>query len=155
RMTVDTGSRSSITVHSPFAREHDLAARYHAAPERVTGWGVGGAALGRPVRLGSLRIGEVEIKDVAGELFTGDKGASASPDIGANLGGGVLSRFTVAFDYEAKRMYLSPAVGAGKVDAFDRSGLWLMRDGDAVKIAAVAPGSAGAAAGLAAEDRIL
>lgn len=30
-----------------------------------------------------------------------------------------------------------------------------MRDGDAVRIAAIAPGSAGAAAGLAVDDRIL
>ncbi len=30
---VDTGSRSSLTMHSPFVREHKLVATYHASPE--------------------------------------------------------------------------------------------------------------------------
>jgi hypothetical protein len=50
RLSIDTGSRASLTMHSPFVREHDLVKRYRAAPEAVTGWGVGGPARGRPVR---------------------------------------------------------------------------------------------------------
>ena len=154
RMSVDTGSRASLTMHSPFVREHDLAARYHAAPEAVLGWGAGGASRGRPARFGTLKLGDSDIAGVAGDLYTGDKGSFANPDLSGNLGGGVLRRFTVAFDYSAKRMYLAPNANFAKPDAFDRSGLFLLGDGDALVIADVAPDSAAARAGLQAKDRV-
>ncbi len=155
RISVDTGSRVSLTLHSPFAREHGLVAGYHAAPDAVTGWGVGGPSRGRPARFGSLQLGALAIDAIAGDIYTGDKGAFASPDISANLGGGVLKRFTVAFDYTNRTMYLAPNANFGKPDVFDRSGLWLLGDGDALAVADVAPDSAAAHAGLRADDRIM
>ena len=155
RISVDTGSRASLTLHSPFVREHDLVARYHAAPEAVVGWGVGGPSRGLPARYGVLRLGDREIRGIAGDLYTGDKGSFANPDLAGNLGGGVLRRFTVAFDYANKKMYLAPNADFGKPDPFDRSGLFLLGDGEALLIADVAPESAAARAGLHAQDRVI
>ena len=155
RISVDTGSRSSLTLHAPFVREHDLVKRYDAAPERVTGWGVGGPSKGRPARLGALELGDLAIKDIAGDLYTGDKGAFANPDLSANLGGGVLRRFRVSFDYDARKMYLAPNADFDRPDPFDRSGMWVLGDGDALKVAAIAPKGAAEKTGLKAGDRIL
>ncbi len=155
RITIDTGSRSSLTLHSPFVRANNLDQAYRAAPESVTGWGIGGAVRGRVARLPMLQIGDQRIVGIAGELFTGDKGAFANPDISANLGSGVLRRFTVAFDYDNKKMYLVPNAEVAKPDAFDRSGLWLLRDGDVLRITDVVPDSAAARAGLRVDDRIV
>jgi predicted aspartyl protease len=155
RISVDTGSRSSLTLHSPFVRDHDLAKRYGAAPETVTGWGVGGPSRARPARLGTLQLGDLAIKDIAGDLTTGNKGAFANPDLSANLGGGVLKRFTVTFDYDARKMYLVPNADFDKPDTFDRSGAWIVSDRDALKVVAVAPQGAGEKAGLKVGDRIL
>lgn len=155
RVAVDTGSRASLSMHSPFVREHGLVARYHAAPEAVVGWGVGGPSRGRPARFGTLKLGDQEIRGVAGDLYVGDKGAFSNPDMSGNLGGGVLRRFTVAFDYGAKRMYLAPNADFAKADSFDRSGLFLLGDGDALLVADVAPDSAAERAGLKAKDRIV
>ncbi|HEV7490743.1 MAG TPA: aspartyl protease family protein [Rhodanobacteraceae bacterium] len=156
RISVDTGSRASLTMHSPFVREHDLVARYHAASEAVVGWGVGGPSRGRPARYGTLRLGDSDsdITGIAGDLYTGDKGSFANPDLAGNLGGGVLHRFTVAFDYANKKMYLAPNADFGKPDAFDRSGLFLFGDGDALLVADVAPESAAARAGVRVQDRV-
>ena len=154
RLSIDTGSRVSLTLHSPYVREHGLVAKYAAAPEAVVGWGVGGPSRGRPARFGTLRLGDLAIGGIAGDLFTGDKGAFASPDLAGNIGGGVLKRFTVAFDYEAKRMYLAPNAHFAKQDEFDRSGLWLVAEGDALHVADVAADSAAARAGLRVDDRI-
>ena len=154
RLVVDTGSRASLSFHSPFVREHDLVRRLEAAPEAVGGWGVGGPSYTRAARLGKLELGNLAIGNVAADLFTGDKGAFASPDAGGNLGGGVLRRFTVSFDYEHKRMYLEPNAHFAEPENFDRSGLWLLADGAALKIAAVAPQSAAERAGLKADQRI-
>jgi predicted aspartyl protease len=156
RITVDTGSRSSLTLHGPFVKQHGLVERYGAASETVVGWGVGGPSRGRPARLGTLTLGDVAVKGIAGDLFTGTKGSFANPDHSGNLGGGVLRRFTVAFDYDAKKMYLAPNQDFGRPDAYDRSGLFLFEDedGKALRVMAVAAGSAGERAGLAADDRI-
>jgi len=155
RISIDTGSRTSLTLHAPYVHANGLVAKYAAAPEAVTGWGVGGGVRCRPARFGTLTIGGVAIRGIAGELFTGDKGSFANPDLSANLGGGVLRRFTVAFDYAASRMYLLANSAAPSTDAFDRSGLWLLRDGDALAVADVAADSAAAAAGLRSGDRIV
>jgi len=155
RMSVDTGSRSSLTMHSPFVREQKLVEKYHAAPDAVIGWGVGGPSFGRPARFGTLKLGDLEIAGIAGDLFTGDKGSFANPDLAGNLGGGVFKRFTVAFDYANKRLYFAPNASYGKPDAFDRSGLFLLADDDALIAADVAAESAAAKAGFAAEDRIV
>jgi predicted aspartyl protease len=154
RLSVDTGSRSSLTLHSPFVRSNDLVGRYAAAPETITGWGVGGPARGRPARLGTLTLGEVAIRDIAGDFYLGDKGVFASPDLSGNLGGGVLRRFTVAFDYDSRRMYLVPNRHFAEPDAFDRSGMWLFRDGGALKVMDIARGGPAEKAGLKTDDRI-
>ncbi|HEY6942539.1 aspartyl protease family protein [Dokdonella sp.] len=154
RISIDTGSRASLTLHAPFVREHGLVAKYDAAPESVVGWGVGGPSRGRPARFGTLQLGDLAVTGVAGDLFVGDKGAFASPDLSANLGGGVLKRYVVAFDYEAKKMYLAPTASSAGVDAFDRSGLWLLGAGDALEVADVAKDGAAERAGLRVGDRI-
>ncbi|HZW73469.1 MAG TPA: PDZ domain-containing protein, partial [Caldimonas sp.] len=155
RITIDTGSRSSLTLHSPFVRANDLVARYHAAAESVIGWGIGGAVRGRVARLPTLVIGDQHVDGIAGDLFTGDKGSYANPDLSGNLGSGVLRRFTVAFDYAGKKMYLAPNAEFGKPDAFDRSGLWLLRDGDKLQVTDVVAGTAADRAGLRVSDRIV
>jgi hypothetical protein len=155
RMSVDTGSRSSLTLHAPFVREHALIERYRGGPETVLGWGVGGPSRERPARFGTLELGGLAIVGIAGELFTGDKGSFANPDLGGNLGGGVLRRFTVGFDYANRKMYLAPNAQFAQADAFDRSGLWLLADAAALRVTDIAPGSAAAQAGLKNEDRIM
>jgi hypothetical protein len=155
RMSVDTGSRSSLTMHSPFVREHKLVEKYHASPEAVIGWGVGGPSRGQPARFGTLVLGDLKIPGIAGDLYTGDKGSFANPDLSGNLGGGVFTRFTVAFDYANKRLYFAPNASYGKPDAFDRSGFFLIADQDALVVADVARESAAAKAGFATNDRIV
>lgn len=155
RLSIDTGSRVALTLHSPFVAEHDAATRYRAAPEAVMGWGVGGPSRGRPARFGTLRLGDLAIDGIAGDLYTGSKGAFASADISGNLGGGVLRRFTLAFDYPNRRLYLAPNARFGRADDYDRSGLFLFADGDALKVVDVAAASAGERAGLKPDDRIV
>jgi hypothetical protein len=115
---------------------------------------VGGPTRSRAARFGTLTIGTLVIPGVAGDLYTADKGAFASPDVDGNLGGGVLRRFTVAFDYGARRMYLAPNAGWNQPDAFDRSGLFFLRDPAGLRIVDVEAASAAHRAGLRAADVI-
>jgi predicted aspartyl protease len=154
RLIVDTGSRGSLVMTAAFVHAHDLTSQYGASPEAVTGWGVNGGSRGRPARFGTLRLGGLDIDGIAGDLFIGDKGALANPDWSGDLGGGVLHRFTLAFDYPNKKIYFAPNAEIGKPYAFDRSGLWLLVDGDALKVVDIAKDSAAEHAGLHVADRI-
>src|SRR5262249_36905003 len=149
RFSIDTGARNSLTVTAPFVKAHDLVAKYKPKFETVTGWGVGGEVRSSPVRFGEIDVGAAKVKDVAGDLFTGDKGAMADPDTGGNLGGGVLARFVVTFDYGAHVMYLEPAASPPPRDVYDRSGMFVLGDGDALKVVAITAGGPAEKAKLA------
>ena len=49
----------------------------------------------------------------------------------------------------------TPGPAADAPDPYDRSGLFLIRAGDALRVVSVAPGSAAAKLGIAADDRVL
>jgi hypothetical protein len=152
RMWIDTGSRVSLTTMAKFTRDHDLVAKYKPPFETVTGWGIGGSTTSAPVRFHEVRIGGATVHDVVGDLFTGDKGSFADPDAAGNIGGGILRRFVVTFDYAAKVMYLEPR--GDDRDVYDRSGLFVRRDGSALRVIAVAPRTPATVAGIAADDTI-
>jgi predicted aspartyl protease len=154
RFWIDTGSRVSLTTMSKFTRDHGLVDKYRPRFETVTGWGIGGATRTSPVRFGEIELGGVVVRDVVGDLFTGDRGAFTDPTTAGNVGGGLLRRFAVTFDYAGKVMYLEAAAQPAPRDTFDRAGMFLRRDGDALAVVAVVPGGPAAAAGLTAGDRI-
>lgn len=154
KLSIDTGSRASLSFHSPFVREHGLVDHYGARFETVTGWGVGGPLSSWPVRVGQVRLGSAGVRDVVADLATVETGAFANPDISANVGSGLLRRFVVDFDYRARRMYLVPGRDHDAPDHYDRAGLWLMRDGDVLRVGAVTVDGPAAAAGLRDDDRI-
>ncbi|MGE8221615.1 MAG: aspartyl protease family protein [Stenotrophomonas sp.] len=155
RLWLDTGSRNSLSLSSPFVLTHHLLEKYRASEEAVLGWGIGGPGRAQPARLGVLGMGSIKVSGLVGDLSTTDKGALALADYGAILGGGVLRRFSMGIDYDAKRLYLVPNAESKQPDAFDRSGLWLQAEDAALRVADVAPTSAGARAGLRRDDRIV
>jgi hypothetical protein len=126
---VDTGSRAALSLFAPFAKAHNLYSRYEATNKATVGWGVGGSAKGRVARGGKLAIGKVSFKNPVVELSTSQKGALARKQIAGNIGDEILKRFTVTFDYAHRRMYLKPNENYGKPMNYDRSGMWINRQG--------------------------
>lgn len=152
--SVDTGSRSALDLHRPFVERHNLAARYCPCVETITGWGVGGPVRGRSARVARFEIGELTVNDVGVELSLQESGAYADSNLAGNIGGALLKRFNVTFDYSRNEMILEPHERSHVPDNFDKSGLWINRSGDELVVAAVVPGSAADGAGLREGDRI-
>jgi membrane-associated protease RseP (regulator of RpoE activity) len=90
---------------------------------------------------------------VATELSTQETGAFTNRYLAGNVGGGVLERFTVTFDYPRRVMILEP--NGREADPPDRSGMWLNAFDRAFRVEAVTPGGPAADAGLAVGDRVL
>ena len=155
RFGIDTGARTALMLTRPFAEKNDLRARAPNGVEALTGWGVGGPSRGYVFRGGDLTLGDVSIRAPLTQYSTDKGGAGGAEAFPNNVGGGVLKRFVVTFDYDHATMYLKPIAGAiADLDRFDRSGIWLNLDGDAFKIVDVAKGTPAAAAGLKVGDRI-
>jgi Aspartyl protease/PDZ domain len=156
RFDIDTGSRSELDVTSPFVAAHRLRDHFSKGALAVSGWGVGGPARSYVVRMPSLAIGSVTIRDDVVGLSEAHGGSLSDPNYDGNVGSALLKQFVVTFDYGHQMMYLKriqpvpPDVGT-----FDRSGLWINAHGQGYEVMDVAPGSAAAQAGLRNGDLII
>lgn len=154
RLSIDTGSRASASVTGPFARKHELERVLAPRFSAVTGWGVGGGVRSSPVRIAELRLGPAVLQHVLGDLFLGERGALNDSRFDINIGGGILRRFAVTFDYVGRVMYLVPGPEHGARDGYDRSGLFLRRRGELLEVVAVTPGGPAELGGVRAGDLV-
>lgn len=156
RFNIDTGSRSDVTMTSPFVARAELTRRYPDGITITDGWGVGGPAKSRVIRAGSLALGSVVVpKPIAG-LSTATRGAFADTNYDGNVGSGLLKRFVATFDYGQSLLYLKPvAEPDADTGRFDRIGMWLNRGKAGHEVMDVAPSSPAGAAGLRVGDTIL
>ncbi len=152
---IDTGARGSLTLGAPFSAANDLAARYHATPETITGAGVGGPSRGQLARAGVLKLGDVEVAKPVTVLSTAQAGAFADPSLAGNVGYGVLSHFDLVFDYRNEVIWFEKNSRYAMPDVHDRAGLWVERDAKGFKVVDVLAGAAGAKAGVKAGDVIV
>jgi hypothetical protein len=155
KFDIDTGSRGSLTILAPFAEKHDLKTRYRAGLEAVTGWGVGGPARGLVTRAAVLRLGGVEIRNLVAELSLQRKGAFVDAYTAGNVGGGVLKRFNIVFDYSGKRLIFERNSNDALTDDYDKAGLWINSDKNVFQVMDVVAGGPAAEAGLKLGDAIL
>jgi hypothetical protein len=152
---IDTGSRAELTLTKPFAEKHGLRASHPKGIDAVDGWGVGGPSTGYVTRGKSMTLGPVTIEGIVTALASQDKGAFSGSDYSGNVGGGILKRFIVTFDYDHQVMYLKSLPGPIKdTGTFDRSGMWINETDNGFRIADVTKGGPAEAAGLKVDDVI-
>lgn len=153
RFNIDTGSRSDVTMTSPYVRQENLKAVYPYGIEATEGWGVGGPARAYLVRARSMKLGPVEVPGPIVGLSTAKKGAMADVNYDGNVGSGALKRFIVTFDYPRRTMFLKPATRLDPdTGHFDRTGMWINLADKGLQIMDVAQGSPAEQAGLKVGD---
>jgi len=156
KLDIDTGARSELTITKPFAEANALRASHPKGVDAVDGWGTGGPSTGYVTRIRNMTIGDVNIGPVVGRLADQSKGAFAGADYSANVGGGILKRFIVTFDYGHQVMYLKPLpLPVADSGSFDRAGLWLNRSGTGLSIASITKGAPADQAGLMEGDLVV
>lgn len=155
KFDIDTGSRASLDLLVPFVEKNNLKARYAPKFEATTGYGVGGPARSLVTRASMLKLGSVEVSNIVTELSTQTKGAFTDPYVAGNVGGGVLKRFNITFDYGKQQLVFERNANDAKPDVFDRSGMWLNVSGDAFEVMDVVPGGPASQAGLKVGDQLI
>jgi hypothetical protein len=157
RMLVDLGASHALLVETsnhPGIR----------VPEKhistSIGKGLGGDIKGDICRIRSLSMGGFHFRDVicsmTNEYYPADSGQTVRRD--GTIGGDILSRFRVIFDYGNERLLLKPNNGYRKPFELDMSGLIISAEGDDINdftIVDVMKDSPAASAGLKAGDVII
>ena len=127
---VDTGARTTLTLGDRFAQRSGLTADSGGAVRVL----VGGGSLVREARMAVRRAAAA---DFAGQSFTHpvitvseDKtGILAAPEFDGVVGGELLRRFRVVFDYSRSVMFLTPTADALAPFEYDMSGTFVSGDG--------------------------
>ncbi|WP_114238788.1 PDZ domain-containing protein [Dyella sp. C9] len=131
RLLIDLGAKADLLVAEPFVREHRLLARVGPTVVEPLGAGVGGETRYAFTRLAGLKVGNgVEGTDLIAGLSV--NGTLRGGGYDALLGAGFLQRYRVIVDYPHRTIVLEPREPA-PVEGFDRSGAFLVANGEGLQ----------------------
>jgi hypothetical protein len=109
RFIVDVGSNSGLSLAKPFIDKHKLRDRTGPLVHPPSHGGVGGFTVVELGKISALRIGAAEMKNMEVVLHGETAGMLGRSDAADGLiGGEILRRYIVYFDYEGRRMILEP-----------------------------------------------
>ncbi len=125
RFMVDTGSSGALILTPEFAAREQVAEAM-GRTIATEGRGVGGDVSLRIGGIQGLRLGGLTLERPIAALVNESAGRVAVPGSAGNIGGLVLRRFRVIFDYPRRRLILEPNATFGEPFEYDMSGLALM-----------------------------
>ncbi len=152
---LDTGSRVSLSLMTPFVDANKLVAKYGAKLSGVDGWGVGGASHAWFVRARHFTFGGVTVDDPVVGLSQQHSGALSDIYTAGNVGAGILKRFNITWDYPHNQIFFEKNANYASPDVFDRAGLWVNLGEKGFDVVDVYDGAPAAEAGLKTGDTIL
>jgi hypothetical protein len=152
---IDTGDRSSLTLFGPFAAQHHMYGRFGGVQDVLTGFGVGGPVYGDVFTLPQLDILGASLTNITTRASRQSGGAFASKIAAASIGGGLLRRFNVVYDYPHHTLYVWKSADYALADGYDRGGLWISVRGDRAYVASLLPSGPASRAGLHQGDDIM
>jgi len=151
---VNTALESSVRISEAYARSHRLSmSRVKTIPVAAENSGGESLVIGR---LKQFEIGPFAIPAPLGEFEAG-KPEWNDPKIAGEIGGGILRRFGVVFDYTRQQMFLDPNSQFRDDESEDMSGISLIATGPGLKrfvVSQVRSGTPGAEAGIQKGDVI-
>ncbi len=127
---VDMGAgRFTVILNTPLVESHNLLAAPQKTIKEPGAKGVGGDVKLLVGRLPRLQLGSFTLTDPVVHFAQDRKGAFASSEFSGVIGGELLRRFKVVFDYAHKRMILEPNAGLAEPFEYDMSGVRLSFEG--------------------------
>jgi len=89
--------------------------------------------MGQVFRVDGLQLGSLNVEKPVARVPLNSRGYFALADVDGNIGGEILRRFRVIFDYTRMRMILEPAANFDDPFDIDMSGLCLTASGPAFR----------------------
>jgi hypothetical protein len=156
KFVIDTGASTNLML-APGPVESEGVEASLGKTMSVRSRGVGGATEVRLARVARLELGGFSLEQPIAALHPAGSGRISAEGTVGNIGGGILSRFKVIFDYPRRRMILEAGPDIGLPFEADMSGLGLSSippDYRRVTVARVLDGSPALEAGIRAGDEI-
>jgi membrane-associated protease RseP (regulator of RpoE activity) len=156
RFTIDTGAGGTV-ITTPLVKANDLLKTVTdkiPSPSHGVGGGESNDIVGR---VESITLGPYKLRQPLVALSRDTTGSLTMEDIGINVGGNILRRFTVIIDYPRRRVILEPNSHFADPFLADASGLVLKAEGSDFKtvvVQGVVSNSPAAKAGLQEHDEI-
>lgn len=129
---VNTALDASLVISDRFAQAHRISSSHMKtipAMDRELGGGEGGVF----GRLGEFRIGPYRIERPIADFAPGNLPVGNDPRIAGEIGGGMLRRFHVVFDYARQQLILAPNGDFRFDDEEDMSGISIIAGGPGLK----------------------
>jgi predicted aspartyl protease len=104
RFMIDTGFALSLFLNSPFVQENKLLDNTQG--QDFSNCGIGGEAKAIKDKVGALELGSFKFNNLTAIFSLARSGINAASDVEGLIGGEILSRFKVIFDYSRQRMIL-------------------------------------------------
>jgi predicted aspartyl protease len=155
KFVLDTGSNLPLILLDSFVRENRFAESL-TKTLKVTGRGVGGDVSMPVGRTGRLLLGSYSLENPVTSFP--QSGWFAHDGAAGNIGGAILRRFKVTFDYSRSRMFLEPNRRYSEPFEYDMSGLQFITESPSFKsitILRVLSDSPAAEAGLRQGDELV
>lgn len=134
-LAIDQGTYSALRLYKPFVEKHDLLALAHPIP--AFAFGLGGEFAEAQGRVQALHIGQLNIAQPVAGYSEASAGATAASTYDGTIGGEILRRFKVIFEYSYSRVVLEPNASYEDPYLGDTSGLILTATGSALDVIAV------------------
>lgn len=153
-LDLGTGGFGSVLTQ-PFADRNAESLSAGPVLDRAIGAGVGGSLHARVTMLGSLRVGDLRVPNPIVALPDDGRGFFGVSWADGTLGAPILRRTRLILDYAHAHVIMEPVEPMDAPFSYNASGVSLRANGpdlEAVVIDGVAPGSAGANAGLVAGE---
>lgn len=150
---IDTGSGASMILLKPFWSAH-----FRPSTTRVygsLGVGVGGSQNAWFAPVTSFRWAGCTFPRLIFDFADANQGDLATASVAGYIGGRLLARFTVTFDYPSQTLRLVPNRSFWIVDSFNRSGLVVASRGADKLVSNVLTGSPAYAAGVPSNSTIV
>jgi membrane-associated protease RseP (regulator of RpoE activity) len=157
-MVLDFGMAGTVRLTTRFTDSNRMVDAVGAVVTSRSESGLGGALESVIGRLASLSLGAIELRQPVVSLARERTGGDAAPPYDGLIGIGVLRRFRVFFDQAGSRVALLPTARIPLPFVHAPSGATFAPLGTATRglvVAAVAPGTPSASAGLQVGDRVL
>ncbi|KAF0129826.1 MAG: periplasmic protease [Bacteroidetes bacterium] len=153
---IDTGASHSLLLEP--STEKGIFLPSKTLPT-IVGWGLSGPIPGRLGRIKLFTLGKFSFKNTLASFGDCMQPASQSlPDRIGSIGGELLSRFTVIFDYKSEQMFLKKNYHYKRGFEHNKSGIDLVADGESFKtfkVAHVMENSPASTAGIMEGDIIV
>jgi len=153
---LDTGSNSTLVLNTPFAKTH----KFIESTKTIEsgGRGAGGETRSLVGRIEKVALGRFVIKKPLVRFSQDEKGELASADFSGLIGGALLRRFRVIFNYAKSQMILEANAHLAEPDEYGMSGAsfsFEAPDFSILKVSEVTKDSPAAEAGLNVGDIVM